>query len=134
LLKESKEQRKLVLAEEWLEVMLGFRDREVRGRRRQRKEDTDQFLYKLTRSVPWQDSPDEFLMILSALRYLLVSEESLNDTLKDLFHFQSMSAIGIIAKTDRRVAEQITISLAGAFSTKWSVDKKLVLNRILEAL
>ena len=91
-------------------------------------------LYKLTGSIPWQDSPDEHLMILSALRYLLVSDEDLNDMVKELFHFQSMSAIGVLAKTDRKMAEEVVKTIAQVFSAKWSVEEELVLSMIQEAL
>ena len=125
--------RKFTLAEEWIEIMVGFRDK---GLRRQRVKDRI-FLMMIYDSLihvaPWQDSQEDEREIHSALRKLLIPLEHL-DQLAQSIHGFSLKDVPNMIETDRQRTGHRLRDLAKHASMRWSVEYRWVTSRIMEFL
>ena len=137
LLRLPRERRKEILAEEWIEVMVGFENQGRPEKRVAGRAAMIARLYNLSLGirprVHWQNTPDEWSNIEVALSELLVSHQSLDDMAPE-FGFSSLNGIKEIFTTDPMKAQSTIEKLAKKFSDKWSVEMDLVIDRIREIL
>ncbi len=137
LLRLPRERRKEILAEEWIEVMVGFENQGRPEKRVAGRAAMIARLYNLSLSVkpsvPWEDTSDEKSTIQVALREILVSQQSLDEMAPE-FGFMSLRAIKNIFTKDPARAQTTIEELAARFSEKKSVQVDLVIDRIREIL
>jgi len=133
--KLSKIQQKIILAEEWIELMLTFHHKGVRNERRVfGKEEAVCLFNTLKRRSLWQDSSDFTFKMTEALRWLMVSRDSIDEMLDQEFEGMTVSSVRQMIKHDPTKAEQLIPKFVNRFGDKWSVDTELVYERFQEIL
>jgi len=132
--------RNFVLAEEFLQVAIGFEDPTTRTQRRTvaGRVDLVELYNTLCRRTLWQDSPDDQIEMQRGLRYLLVPTEEIVEALRKQFglplgRLQSVDANTTSAK-ERKEAKDLLGKLERAIADDRNVDPKLVRDRIDEVL
>lgn len=133
----SAHRRKHVLAHEWIEVMMAMRD-EGRDGKKVDLERLDMVVMFSTLKMRclWQDTPEFTVQMHSALRRLLVSEQSLAEMAEEKFgvKISDLKTSTSMSRQDvAKVVRQLR-QLAEAFAGEWSVDRDLVYDRIREML
>jgi hypothetical protein len=130
--KRPKEQLKVKLAEEWLELMMGFRDPESVHKSIRGKIPLALLFNSLKQRGFWQDSLQEHEAIHSALRSLLVPKDCMESEAREV-HGQSLDEIKKLVDIDPQNPEtqQKVEYLVLCFSAKYSVNKDLVWDRLM---
>ncbi len=129
----EKEKQKTILAHEWIEVMVKFRDGHRESKRVAGKIDMVVLFNTLRRRAFWQDSAEFASKMHSALRYLLVSRESIEEMLKADFE-KSITDLRNMVTHEPNTAVKLIPKLIESFGAKWSVDVELVYDRLQEIL
>lgn len=138
----QEEMRRIVLAHEWIEVMLGFA---TNGDSPYHRSISDSnkiamaIMYNgLARRTLWQDSPDEVLLMHAALRRLLVSEESLDGIMSQFASvfggIKNLDELRELCESDANNAYQQIKLLCSLFSSQKNVGVKTVEDRVQEIL
>lgn len=130
----SKEEQKVVLAEEWLELMAGFE----LGKHEIHKSLSGKLpLALLFNSLKqrgfWQDSTSEHAELLVALRLLLVPKDRLQETSIEL-HQKTLDELKVMVTTSPDEARLLIEQLVLTFAVKFYVDKDLVWDRLMTFL
>lgn len=130
--------QKVVMAHEWIEVMYCFEynKRISESKRICGKQNIDSIIYLLSfldddAQCIWQDSKDDWLSLYKALRYLLVSKNSIIEMLENIYDIDHSDFFQV---KDLNKTMTIIRELIKTFSDKWSVDPALVQSRIRELL
>jgi len=132
-------EKKFILAEEFLEVAMGFDDLDRRSKRRQvhRKTDYLELFSEMGRRTLWQDSPDDQIEMQRGLRYLLVSGETIARTLTDEFNYPLAALralIGDSSSDGKKKASSFLGKVEQAIADRRNVDLQLVKDRMSEFL
>lgn len=131
--------RKFVLAEEFLEVFLGFDDIARRSKRFRVCGKIELLTLFESMHLPslWQDSPDDQIEIQRGLRYLLVSSETIEHVLTKEFGCPLQALLNLIrdpAIESQEKARDFLAKVESAIAEKRFVDATLVRNRMQEFL
>jgi hypothetical protein len=129
----SKEMLKVALAEEWIEVMMGFRDPTSVHKSITGKIPLALLFNSLKRRGFWQDTKEEYLALHSALRTLLVSKSDLEELAMEL-HDKTLEKLKKFVDVSPQEAQARIEELVLAFSAKHYVDKELVYDRLMELM
>ena len=124
--------RKVILAHEWIEVLMAMRDGQRPKTMPLGKVELALLYNTLHMRSPWQDPPDFELQLHQAIRYLLVTKASLEELAYEFG--TSLSSIVELVKTNPSEAGTLIRQLANTYSAKWSVDLPLVFDRLQESL
>lgn len=125
--------RKALLAYQWLDAMVVFRDGARPGKQVLDKVHMIVFLNTLARRTPWQDTPDFEIRMHAALRRLLVTEDSIMAMLANDFRLDTAAVRSLCAESPNEAARLLD-DVAESFAAKWSVDIDLVYDRLQEIL
>jgi len=129
----SKIERKAILAHEWIHAMLALRDGVTAAKTVVNKEELVTFLYALDEmdASYWEDQDSEKFELWLAIRELLVSTESVEDMLKEDYN-SSVKKLKEEVYQDFESARDLRRKFIKRFSLKWSVDEKLVRERLVK--
>lgn len=134
LLKERPEFVKMVLAEEWLEVMMGLRDKE-HGKMQKLVDDKLDLIVlfnALRRRGLWQDSTEQSITMHGALRQLLVPEDALRKV-ADECHL-TLEGIHRQIKANPDQARTDIDKFVKTYAGKHDVTIELVYDRLMAVL
>lgn len=118
---KDKDLKKFCLAEEWLEVMVGFADlarresrRAVRGRG---KVELIELFNSMGKRALWQDTDEDLQQIQVGLQHLLVSEDTIRDTIEKSYRmpmdeFRQLARDRDRANEARRLISSVERSIA----------------------
>jgi hypothetical protein len=124
---------KVMLAHEWIEAMMAFRDKGRPDKQLNLAKIEMALLFNsLHLRSPWQDSPDFSIEMHGALRRLLVSRELVSEMTAE-FGTSLEQIKKLLEAKDRQVAELVR-KIGHAFAQRHSVDHQLVFDRFLEIL
>ena len=125
--------RKMILAHEWIEVMMAFRD----GERPSKQIDLDKVQMAILFNIlqlraPWQDSLEFDTEMHGALRTLLVSGQSIRELAEEFG--TAIETIQQQVKAEPAKAGAIIRKIAATFNARHSVDLPLVFDRFRDVL
>jgi hypothetical protein len=131
--------RKFVLAEEWLELMIGFADIESRTTRRalrgKGKIELVELFNSMGRRALWQDTVEDIDKIRLALQNLLVSEETIEETIRQSYKMSLNEFRQIAHDRDRlEEARNLIRSIERTIAAERFVRLDLVALRLDEVL
>ena len=135
LAKQKPELRKMILAEEWLEVMMGLRDKENGAMQKRIKDKVGLAVLfnSLKRRGFWQDSPGQQMTLHAALRLLLVSKESVEKMLAETFD-ESLDTLKQKVCVNPNDATKLISDLVMLYAATYTVNGELVWDRVMEIL
>lgn len=128
------EEQKMLLGEEWIEVMLKFAGRLGEAQKVFGKIKMAIVFNSLKRRTFWQDSPDFEICMHAALRYLMVSKPSIEELLESKHFNLTLNDLRKSVLEGSKDALEIMENFVVAFAGKWSVERELVWDRLQEIL
>ena len=133
LQKRPKEEQIVVLAEEWIESMMGFRNpgkfqKSIRG-----KIHLALMFNSLKRRGFWQDNLDEHEALHSALRSLLVPRDRLEQMCVEIYG-KPLADLKTHSEVSPQEAQSLVESLVLNFAAKYYVNKEIVWDRLMAVM
>jgi hypothetical protein len=127
----------MYFAHEWIHAMMTFRALKENKKDEAINRVTDReviaLFYSLHDRCFWQDSDELMVKLHKALRYLLVSDESIREMLSKDFQ-TNLPELKEQLTDNSESAFKIINDLILAFTAKWSVNRALMVDRLAEVL